>query len=493
MSALLLLNPAATDSNLLSDSLIAATLACLNFKSEVTRILAACALVHGCSPRVYAAISAEVQGLRSSDIEPPGISNLCFAACCVLRDVSLAGQVELARRLEGKLCLLLRDHSVDESAVSAFASVMLTQRRAEDPAAACLDVLAKLFDPRKGLFGAAFSRRSQKHQCAVLHHLLAHVMSHLGALPQTNPPRYLAPQHAALLCGVIARGVSLAAEKCSGRGCNYTVAKVYAEAADAALCAAKSCTSFIDHAIFVHLDALLPPSDAASPSSAFLLGTKSANDAVMKMREGLQNFLRVCESRGCIVVDDSVPKDAPFHQRLRSCLVAIPRVIAVFATDSTPASREMQLSQVHTALLFSVIYMGLSQAEYSALAFNALESVLKSTHILNPGALAQALLSAVTDTTLQVMARFSTAEPPWVSTVSLAAYCLSLEPDHTDAVANWCAAEAMVTASWKNVGVKIRHLRESLGGRQSNLGPMALGALSALPLAHGAATLTQSS
>lgn len=459
LSAWLLLHEGLHE-RLCTESLVQALMKCLHFKAHAAQALAASALVHSRSMRVYVAVTEDIQALQCGDVEPAGISNLCGVACCMLRDLELAGKNEHARRLEVQIFSLLRDHSVDDSAVSRFASVLLVPLARDGPAnaASYIATLAKLLDARKGLFGARFSRRSQEHQCAMLHLLLAEVLSRLAKSPQTSPPRLVGPQHSALLCGVVARGVLLAAEKCRGPGCRAKVAKQYARAADASLRAARSCSAFFDRTTVLHLDALLPPNSAVSPSSAFLQLTQ-ASDSILKTLHGLQKFIVACRPFAHFVPGSSHASLVMSSQvRLRSCLVAISRVMPVLAADVAPVL-ERQVSDGHTALLFSVIYVGLNQAEMAAMAFEALESVLKCVAVLHAGALKTALASAATDAALRTIEHFKTAEPPWVSSVSLAAYYLSQKPGNADAVANWCSAEAAVAGTWAAAGERIRRLR----------------------------------
>ena len=243
--SLLLMDPSASE-GLLSDSNVAALVACLEYERSTSDVASA-ALSYACSPRVCGAILERVRALPKGDnVEPDFLASLCLAASNALRDPSVAGS-ELARRLEAGLISLLREHSCDAACVSDFASAMLESRAAADPATASLDLLAQLLNARTGLFvGARFYRRSQVHQCAVLHELFARVLAQLGALPRECPPaRVLSPPHSALLCDVVARCVKLAAEKCTGPGCEAKMARLHAKAAAAVLCAARSCSAYL--------------------------------------------------------------------------------------------------------------------------------------------------------------------------------------------------------------------------------------------------------
>ena len=245
LCALLLADPSATQS-LLGDSNTAALVSCLEYEKS-TSGLAAAALSYGCSPRVCGAILERIRALpRSDDVKPTLLSSLCFVASSAVASPKMKG-TNLARRLEAGLFTLFREHSCDAACVSDFASAMLEPRAGVAPATACLDLLAQLLDARTGLVvGARFCRRSQVHQCAVLHELFARVLAQLGALPRECPPvRVLSPPHSALLCDVVARCVKLAAEKCTGPGCEAKMARLHAKAAAAVLCAARSCSAYL--------------------------------------------------------------------------------------------------------------------------------------------------------------------------------------------------------------------------------------------------------
>jgi len=495
LNALLLLNPSQDGGSLASKN-VPALLSCLKHHSAVTRALAASALVYGCSPRgACAAVVARIEGLpragsAAEPSKPELLASLCSVACSMLRVPSLVGSA-VARRLDALLFVLLRDHSCDASSMSEVAALMLGPRVGVEPVDAVtagLDFLAKVLEPRSGLVGARFCRRSQAHQCAVLE-LLAVALSQLvGAsddeeeeekeeeeeeeevlAPRRLPPqRLLAPHHAAQLCDVVARGVALAAEKCTaGPGRVVKVALLYAHAADAVLWAAKSASRFIGAAHARRLDALLPPSDAASPSAAILVRSQACAD-FKKARGCLESVLVACGSRQVVPLPAAAshPETTP-QQRLRLRLVrdSIPLLASCAARWLGAAASDKQLSAVHTDLLLAAVHAGLGVPESAALSFEVLQCVLEHAHVFDAGALLRVLEAPSTAPSAALalaLQRLRPGEPAWSAAVSLAAYYASRKAGGADAVANWLSAEAALRERLGAVAERARVLRASL-------------------------------
>ena len=488
LNALLLLNPSLADSSLASKN-IPALMSCLVHRNATTHALAASALVYGCSPRgACIAVVARIEGLpragsATEPAKPVHLASLCSVACSMLRVPSLVGSA-VARRLDALLFALLRDHSCDASSMSEVVALMLGPRVGVEPVDAVtagLDFLAKVLEPRSGLVGARFCRRSQAHQCAVLE-LLAVALSQLvGAsdeeeeeeeevlAPRRLPPqRLLAPHHAAQLCDVVARGVALAAEKSTASpGREVDVAQLYAHAADAVLCAAKSASRFIGAAHARRLDALLPPSDAASPSAAILVHSKACAD-FKKARGCLESVVVACGSRQVVPLPAAASHpETTLLQRMRLRLVrdSIPLLASCAASWLGAAASDKQLSAAHTDLLLAAVHAGLGVPESAALSFDVLQCVLEHAHVFDAGALLRVLEAPSTAPSAALalaLQRLRPGEPAWSAAVSLAAYYASREAGGADAVANWLSAEAALSEQLGAIAERAQVLRASL-------------------------------
>ena len=486
--ALLVLNPSLADGSLASKN-VPALLSCLEHHSAATSALAASALVYGCSPRgACAAVVARIEGLAragsaAEPAKPKHLASLCSVACSMLRIPSLVGS-DVARRLDALLFALLRDHSCDASSMPEVAALMLGPRvgvAPVDAVTAGLDFLAKVLEPRSGLVGVRFCRRSQAHQCAVLE-LLALALSQLvGASDEEEeevlappPQRLLAPHHAAQLCDVVVRGVALAAEKCTaGPGRKVEMALLYAQAADAVLCAAKSASRFIGAAHARRLDALLPPSDAASPSAAILVRSQACAD-FKKARGRLESVLVACGSRQVVPLPAGAAAAAAASRpetsllqrmRLRLVLDSVPLLACRAANWLDAAASSKQLSAAHTDLLLAAVHAGLGVPESAALSFEVLQCVLEHADVFDAGALLRVLEAPATAPSAALalaLQRLQPGEPAWVAAVSLAAYYASRKAGGAGAVANWLSAEAALSEQLGVVAERARVLRASL-------------------------------